>query len=300
MHIDRPASNALRLGRMEKISAEAKKRYSEKIKEYKQTVEEILAHAKQLDSDIRQAGSELPETEPNLIRLDLADQYLNLVSYYILMSALSLSLLGIKNEGYLNDARKTCYKAVICLEEIVTSYVDSPFSDYEDKLASLDGADDSQKYNLVRKMGFSIESVIDGFGENSKWKWSFVELRGRYAVISKNLINLKTFIVQMDPRVEGYYERQAHLDLAKRLLQNSADGYREKYELSTLRLDDIKQAILFLSALRRFHVLLGESDESEIIKKKMEVWKAKMDSDQKKQEMTRKMEKLKNSQNRGR
>jgi hypothetical protein len=179
------------------------------------------------------------------------------------------------------------------MEEIVSSHVDAPFSDYEAGVESLRELPDAVKFGYLRKLGFAIDSVVEGFGTNSKWKWSFVELEGRYAVVAKNLLNLKTFLVQFDPRVEGYSERLAHVNLAKRLLQQSADRYREKYELSTLRLDDIKQSILFLSALRRLHVLLAEAEEAEVVKKKIEIWKAKMEDDQRKQEAAQKMARLK-------
>ena len=160
-------------------------------------------------------------------------------------------------------------------------------------MESLEGFSDRAKYRLLCKLGFAIDSVVEGFGIGSKWKWSFVELQGRYAAIAKNMLNLKTFIAQLDPRIEGYSERLAHVQLVKRLLQQSADRYREKYELSTMRLDDIKKAILFLAAIRRLHTLLGEIEESEVVKKKMEIWKTKMEDDQKKREIAQKMEKLK-------
>ena len=105
---------------------------------------------------------------------------------------------------------------------------------------------------------FQFSSVKDAFGENTKWKWSFVELEGRFAVVAKNLMDLKTLMAGMDPRAEFYQERLAHLKLVKRLLQQSADGYREKYELSTSRIDDFKLAINYLGSLRRFNALVGE------------------------------------------
>jgi hypothetical protein len=131
-------------------------------------------------------------------------------------------------------------------------------------------------------MGFTIHSVMDGYGENSKWKWSFVELEGRHATISKNIINMKTLISGMDPRVDGYEKRIAHLNLTKTLLQQAADRYRQKYELATLRIDDFKLAISYLSALRRLHQVIGEAEQSEIIKRKIDVWKEKMEDDSKK------------------
>jgi hypothetical protein len=209
------------------------------------------------------------------------------------MSTLSLSLLGIKNESFLNDGRKSCYKSIIYMEEIVSPYIDAAFSDYQQGVVSLKRFADRDKYRFLCKLGFAIDSIIEGFGAGSKWKWSFVELQGRYAVIAKNLLNLKSFIMQLDPRVEGYSERLAHMQLVKKILQQSADRYREKYELSTMRLDDIKKAILFLAAMKRLHTLLGEVEEAEVVKKKMEIWKTKMEDDQKKQEMARKIDRLK-------
>ena len=88
----------------------------------------------------------------------------------------------------------------------------------------------------------------------------------------------------MDPRSEGYSARIALLALARDLLQQSADRYREKYELSTHRIDDIKAAINYLSAVRRLHIVLGESDQAEVVKKKAEIWRTKMENDLKKAE----------------
>lgn len=294
---------------MEKISSEAKKRYSERINEYKERIEQIEGKNKELAASIRKTsksqgltsgqyrGGQVTDLdalkEVNSERFRLAYQCLNIVSYYNLMNALSLSLLGIKNESFLNDARKACYKSIIYMEESVSPYIDAPFSDYQQGVDSFQDFDDKEKYSFLCKLGFSIDSVMENFGAGSKWKWSFVELQGRYAVISKNLLNLKTFIAQLDPRVEGYSERLAHVQLVKRLLQQSADRYREKYELSTMGLDDIKKAILFLASIKRLHTLLGEIEEAEVVKKKMEIWKAKMEDDQKKREIAQKMEKLK-------
>jgi len=133
-------------------------------------------------------------------------------------------------------------------------------------------------------MGFTIDSLEEGYGDNSKWKWSFVELEGRFAAVGKNMLNLRTFIAGMDPRSEGYSARIAHLALSRELLQQAADRYREKYELSTQRIDDIKAAINFLSAVRRLHIVLGESDQADVVKKKADIWRTKMENDLKKAE----------------
>jgi hypothetical protein len=266
---------------MKKPSEEARRRYAEYIQDYRNEIESVLAREKTMKEVAARGGP-----GASYQKLTLADDNLNIVASYLLMSSLSLSFLGVKNETFLNEARKCIYKAIFYLEEVVTAYVDAPFSDYEQGLESITGFSDESRLNLVRKLGFTIDSLEEGFGENSKWKWSFVELEGRYAAVTKNLLNLKTFIAGMDPRVEGYASRMAHLSLARELLQQAADRYREKYELSTMRIDDIKAAINFLSAVRRMHIVLGESDQADVVKKKAEIWRTKMENDLKKAEET--------------
>jgi hypothetical protein len=264
---------------MKRPSDEARRRYLDYIQGYKNRIEVELSREKSVKELIARnpAGASYQ-------KLSLANANLDIVSNYLLMSSLSLSFLGIKNETFLNEGRKCLYKAIIYLEEIVSAHVDAPFSDYEAGLETISGFSDEKRYNLMRKMGFTIDSLEDGYGDNSKWKWSFVDLEGRFAATAKNLLNLKTFIAGMDPRSEGYSARIALLALARDLLQQSADRYREKYELSTHRIDDIKAAINYLSAVRRLHIVLGESDQAEVVKKKAEIWRTKMENDLKKAE----------------
>lgn len=262
---------------MGKISAEAKKKYFEKIKEYKSIIEDMQKNEKSISATI-----DGDENGAEYKKLKLSDEVLNRTSFYVLMNSLSINLLGVKNEAFLNDARKDLYKSIIYLEETVSSYIDVPYADYEEKVEKIESYDDESRFKLVQKLGFCIQAVKDGFGANTKWKWSFVELEARLATVTKNLLNLKTFISGLDPRVPGYEIRIAHLGLAKKLLQQAADRYREKYELSTLRIDDFQLAINYLSALRRLHIQLGEPEESEQIKKKIDVWKAKLESDARK------------------
>ena len=268
---------------MKKPSEEARRRYAEYIKDYKNAIDSALQREKKVKEEIEAS----PEGA-SYKKLALADDNLNLVANFLVMNSLSLSFLGVKNEAYLNEGRKSVYKTLIYLEEVVSPLVDAPFSDYEQGLETIATFSDDARYNLVRKIGFTIESLEDGYGENSKWKWSFVDLEGRFAAVAKNLLNLKTFIAGMDPRVEGYSARMAHLGLARELLQQAADRYREKYELSTMRIDDIKSGINFLSAVRRLHIVLGESDQADVVKKKSDIWRTKMENDLKKAEETRK------------
>jgi len=267
---------------MGKISQAAKDIFNERVQEYRDQVAALEAREKK----IRDAIQKDP-TDREYKKLALADELLNLAALYLLQNGLSESLLGNTNSDLLDGARRSCYRTVILMEEVVSDIIDAPLSDYADRLEAIERMPDEQRFRLVQKMGFTIQSVEEAFGSQTKWKWSFVELEGRYTTVTKNLMNLKTMVAGLDPRVTGYEERLEHIHFVKDLLQRSADRYREKYELKTFRIDDFKQAISFLSALKRLHTLLGETPQAEVVKRKIEVWNAKMEDDEKRLEARR-------------
>ena len=272
---------------MAKVSEEAKRKYSEKIKAYKKMVDDQLQKERQILQILKN-----DDTGAGFKKLMLANEILNIVSYYVLMNELSLALLGIKNEAFLNDGRKACFKALIYLEEVFTDYLDVPYSEYEDHLEAVAEFSDEDRFNLIRKAGFSIDSINSAYGEGSKWKWSFVDMNGRLAVAAKNCMDLKKMAAGMDPRVPGYQVRIQQLNLTRRLLQQSADDFRKKYELSTMRIDDFKRAINFLSSLKRLSIVLKRHSDVEALKKKIDIWKLKMETDVKRMEEKEKKNRL--------
>lgn len=272
---------------MAKVSEAAKKKYSEKIKVYKKLVDDQLQKEKQILQILKN-----DDTGSAFKKLMLADEILNIVSYYLLMNELSLSLLGIKNEAFLNDGRKACFKALIYLEEVYTDFLDVPYSEYEENLLEVSTYPDEDRYNLIRKAGFSIDAIRHALGEGTKWKWSFVDMNGRLACVAKNSMELKKMASGMDPRVPGYQVRIKLLNLTRRLLQQSADDFRKKYELSTFRIDDFKRAISFLASLKRLSMILKRNTDVDALKKKIDIWKLKMDTDLKRMEDKEKKNKM--------
>lgn len=264
---------------MARVNERAKQKYFERIKEYRRITQRLLENEKKVLSMIKE-----DESQAGYKRIRLANENLDVVSYFLIINTLSQTLLGVKNENALNDARKACYKAIIYLEEVFTSYIDAPYADYEENLIHVSAFPEQDRFKLIRKMGFSISAIESGFGRNSKWKWSFVELEGRMATISKNIVDMKQFVAGMDPRVDGYKERLFHMNMTKELLERSAEEYRKKYELSTRRLDDYKKALDYLGALRRMFVLINKPIEAEALKKKRDVWLVKLNQDMKRVE----------------
>ena len=266
---------------MAKLSNEDRHQYYEKIKPYKVIIQSLLkreqAVLQTIKKDSRRAAFK---------RLLLSEEMVFLASNYIIMSGMSQSMLKTRNEEALNDGRKSMYKAVIYLEEVVSPLVDAPFSEYEDKLTEIAPIDARRRYSIIRKIGLGLQLLEDAYGDNTKWKWAFVELEGRFAAVAKNIIDLKAAVVNTDPRSPNYEPTVYHLRLMKKLLLQAADRYREKYELSTNRVDDFRMGIHFLNSLRRIHALLGERENVETVKKKAEIWSSKLEVDMKKQEET--------------
>jgi hypothetical protein len=114
---------------MGKITQEQRNRYFEKVQEHRRTIEAGLAKEKTLQDLIAKE-----ESGVGYKRLHLAEEVLDLSSWYLLVNNLSVSLLGIKNEDYLLEGRKVLVRALKYVEDTVPAYLDVPFSDYEKNL----------------------------------------------------------------------------------------------------------------------------------------------------------------------
>ena len=109
----------------------------------------------------------------------------------------------------------------------------------------------------------------DAFGDNSKWKWSFVELEGRFATVSKNFIDMKSCVKDyFDPGSQDYETTVLYIRMIQKQLNDSATAYRDKYELSTRRIDDMRNAIKYLLALRKLYIAISDATQAEEVKKR--------------------------------
>ncbi|TFG82030.1 MAG: hypothetical protein E4H20_08530 [Spirochaetales bacterium] len=265
---------------MAKITLEQRNRYAAKVKEYKAVIDATVSKEQSFLSLLKQPGGQ----GAGYVRIKLAEETLSLTSYFILINTLSVALMGIKNEDSLADARKALVRSIKYLEDIVTGLVDAPFSEYESYLADISEVSYEDRFALLRKIGFAISEIEEGYGTNSKWKWSFVETWGKFAVVAKNMLDLKRAYQDLDMTSPNRLIAHSYLNTVKHLFQTTADRYREKYEVFTSKMEDFKQAILFLTALRRIHTIFGERSEADELKKKIEIWSAKLEADQKRRE----------------
>jgi hypothetical protein len=262
-----------------KDNSEKQKEYDEKTKSYSSSIEQLLKETQDVENALKKG--EIPE--PEFMKIKLSISMLTLVSNYLAMNQVNAAVFGKANENLLNEARKSMHRCLAYLEDVVTKIVDAPFSDYEEGLAKIAAVSPAQRYSLVEKIGQQMGSLKEAYGKNSKWTWTFVELEGRYAVIAKNLINLRDYFVNSDFESPHYEPTVRHIRKVRELLEQSADGYRKKYELSSKAADDFQKGINYLSALKRLDIFTGDQESAVTTKKKIETWTAKMMADAEKQ-----------------
>ncbi len=260
------------------VSPEAKADFAQKSKAIKVTIKASLDKEKNIITIMKNDNSGVEYK-----KILLAEEMIYIATLYIAINTLSVSILGIRNQDALNDARKAIYKAIIYLEEIVSSTVDCPYSEIAPRLENISNMPIEKRFYLVRKLGLVITMLFDSFGDNTKWKWSFVELRGRYATVAKNLIDMKQASKDyFDISSHDYDNTVLYVRLIRSLLAKTIDDFRDKYEISTRSAEDMQKAINFTIANRRIAVLLGDIEEAEELKKKAAALKTRMDEDKRK------------------
>jgi len=253
--------------------------YDEKTRSYDSSIEQLLKDAQDVDKQLKLGMI----SEPEFMKIKLSITMLTIMANYLVKNKIYVSVFGKINENLLNEARKSMHRCLVYLEEVVTNIVDAPFSDYSEGLSKIAAVSPLQRFSLVEKIGQQLNNLKETCGKNSKWTNVILEFEGRYAVVAKNLINLRDYFVNSDFESPHYESTVRHVKRIRELLEQAADGYRTKYELSTKATDDFQKAINYLSALRRLEIFTGEQESAVITKKKIETWTAKMTADAEKQ-----------------
>jgi hypothetical protein len=266
---------------IQRISKQKKDAYNLVVKEYKDRVELTMKKAKKFERD-----GMLSKDKPAFYkRIAAASVYLSTVGLYCEMSQKSVEIMNIKNDLYLGNARKNIYQALKLLESIFGVDVDSSLTENAETLDDLKILNPRRVLHLLKKIDYDIALVEYNEGENSRFKWTFVELYGRFAAISKNIVNFKQYANLMNnPMAPFYAEINDLLTLVKQASDTAAQKYRTKYELSTMDISDMQRAIDFMQLLVRIHVILNEQTFAQNAKKTIEKWKEKLEQDLKKKE----------------
>lgn len=270
------------------ITKAEKAAYNNQIKEYNLEIDKCKANLKDLMGKMRS----MPKIKPYL-NLEAALVHVKIISLFIKMNDISLEMLDQKNESLLNTARKEIYKVLQLLEEVVGSDIDRSLRENEEYIKKIDKVNPAQILNLIRDIQAVVKKLIERMGESSKWKWSFVDIQGRIAVIAKNFVNFSDIQKYRDPRTEFYRERLELLKICKDGLNETAKHFRTRYEVSTNVPADMIKAIEFLSVLRKIIVTMGDSGEAVKLKNTIDALRQRMEADEKKKDIKKKKDKKK-------
>lgn len=263
---------------MAQITSDQREQYAKSAKPYQAKMGACAESEKQLILQSKTDAKAAPYK-----KIELCNLMIEWASLHMACNSLSVQIMNFRNNDVLNDARKLLYKAIIYMEDIVTPVIDMPYGDLIKNYDSIARLSTNDRFTLVTKLGFMIASLEEAFGENSKWKWSFVELRGRFACVVKNFIDMRIAAkAYLDPGNPEYETSTLYIRMLSKLLDNAGTGYRDKYELSTKRIDDMKNAIRFALAKHRLCLTINNVKDAEEAKGKAVVWNNKLKNDQKK------------------
>ena len=260
--------------------------YNNYVKEHHEGIDQARTGLKEITNRIKT----MPAIK-GYLNIESILNYVKIIKLYMKMNDISLDMLDQKNETYLNNARKEIYKVLQLAEEIVGSDIDRTLKENEEFLKRIDKINPAQILNLLNLIQNIISMLIKRLGEGSKWKWSFVDMQGRLAVLMKNFINFSDIQKYRDPRTEYFRERQDLLKLCKNNLSLAAQQYRTRYEVSTQVPADMLKSIELLSSLRKINVMTGQPEEATKLKNTIDALRERLESDEKKKESKKKKKK---------
>jgi|GEM_PF-5963052 len=229
---------------------------------------------------------EFAQTGRKSAKLQAALTRVNITSFLLSQNMLFMSLSGRRHEKALNEARKSCYQSILHVTEVTNQYINAPLSDYLVYQNDLKLFDDIERFQLARKLLFTVDYLEIGYGENTKWKWSIADLMLRAIVAARNIMNIEEMGREFAPTKNGYQERVWHWQIVRQGLQHAALLCRNKYELVSRSINDLRAGIELLQALYRLLMLTGEREYAEKVKTQERVWKKKMEEDFQKKDST--------------
>ncbi len=256
------------------ISKAEKAAYNDEIKDIKKSVE----GARKKINEVIAKQRKLPRIR-EYYDLELVMYQIEIMEKFMKMSDTSMEMLGIKNESFLNNARKEFYKVLQTMENIVGTDIDRSLKSNEEYLVKINRLNPAQILDLIQKIHTVLMNLKHRLGEGSKWKWSFVELQARVAVITKNITSFADVARYRDPRTEFFYERRDLKDLALDNLTEAAKQYRTKYEMAGKSRDDLKKSIDFLSAKRKILAIMGDAEEATKLKNTIDAARQVLDAE---------------------
>lgn len=256
------------------VDQATKKLYNERIGQQKLQIaeyeKELAAYKKAMMSD--------KKLKP-FFHLGNVAQQLQIVNLQMEMNEISEQMMQVKNNSFLDNARKNIYKIFSDLDIVVKGDVDEPLDFNRDELDKIGPFTPKQRLNLYRHIRRAIDKLIQAYGPNTKWLWSFPELYGKSANLGKNMIDFREVQSKRDPREEFFYDRKEMVRMVIDDLLDASNRYRDKFEISTKATGDMIMAIKLLEGMRRVAVAVKDDAMAAKAKTGIEAYKARIEAE---------------------
>ncbi len=256
------------------VDQATKKLYNERIGAHKT---EISEHEKEL-SAYKKAMMSNKKLKP-FFHLGNCAQNIEIIRLQMEMNEISEQMMQVKNNSFLDNARKNLYKIFADLDAAVKGDVDEPIDFNRDELDKIVPFTPKQRLNLYRHIRRAIEKLIAAYGPNTKWIWSFPELFAKSANLGKNLIDFREVQSKRDPREEFFYDRKEMVQHVVDDLMDASNRYRDKYEISTKATGDLIMAIKLLDGLRRVALVTKDDALAAKAKTGIDSYKARIEAE---------------------
>jgi len=262
------------------VTKEKKAEFNEKLVDFKAYLEELKKEA----NVYKLQGKKSKHLEP-YFNLALAINSIRFINTTVVINELSISILEINNNNYLELGRKEVYNCLSYIERTVSDNVDGTLSENKEQLAKIERINPIQRLNMIKGLRESVKRIIAAFGSNSKWKWSWPEIHFRLAGASKNLFDFIAYEKEQDLDNPYYYVRKEHFNLIIELANTAAQEFRSKFDMSTQDSTDLKRSVDMLEMNRKIFQITGETEDLQKTKTLIESFQQKindLESDDKK------------------
>jgi len=259
------------------VTSGQKARFKEQSQPYREVIKKITEEEQKVLEDRDKAEDDLKP----YFAFKISDLYMNEITQYITINEIAQDTMKIKSEDSLDEARKSIYKILIEMEKITSSVIDLQLNEIVEFQKKFSEITDEERYNFSQRLFYLIDKCEEGYGDNSKWKLSFVEIRGRSTNVIKNILDYLKLHKFNDPRSEGFNERRKLKKMVEDSLIETANAYRKKYEIAGHSAEDMKVGMNLLKALARIYIVDRNEAAKDKIKKTIALWKKKMEDDSK-------------------
>jgi hypothetical protein len=266
------------------LSKEQKAEFDRNLTEFKGYIEELKKEVNLYKIAMKKCRPiELP-----YYQIAVVLNSLRLMNTCLNINELSTHILKLKSEIYLNIARKEAYSVISAMEKVVGADFENGLDENRELLDSITEFNPQQRLNFIKGFRKTLNEIIDAYGTNSKWKWSWPEMHFKLAVLAKNLFDFRAYEKESDLDSPYYYVRKEHFDVIIELANIAAQEYRTKFDLSTNDVGDLKKCIHILEMNRKIFQITGNGDEMVRAKTLIESMNAKIIAEEEKKKKKKK------------